>query len=234
MTTLQGSVVLVTGANGGMGGEFVRQALERGATKVYASARSPQDWDDPRIVALTLDTTDETSASAAAVTAADATIVINNAGTYPSAPLSTAPMDDIRAAMETNFFGSIIVARAFAPVLATHGGGALVNVGSMLGWMAGFGAYSASKAALWSATNSLRLELAGQDTHVMGLYMGPVDTPMLAHRDINKSDPADIVRAAYDGLEAGAYEVLADQMTIDTKAGLSDSIEDQYPQLGLP
>ncbi|MCU1480722.1 MAG: short-chain dehydrogenase [Subtercola sp.] len=230
MTSLAGATVLVTGANGGLGIEFVTQALARGAVKVYATARSPRDWGDERVVGLVLDVTDEASVAAAAASAADTTIVINNAGVSGNAPIATGEMSEIRRIMETNFFGALNVARGFAPVVGANGGGAFVDVHSVLSWIGLAGAYSASKAAFWSATNSLRIELAPQGTQVTGLHLGYADTPMTAGIDAAKSDPADIVSAAYDGLEAGELEVLADQISTDVKRGLAAPIEALYPQ----
>ena len=227
---IKGSVVLVTGANGGLGEQFVAQALERGATKVYASARSPRQWNDARVIPLPLDVTDAASVAAAAATASDTTIVINNAGISAPAPIAG---DEavLRTIMETNFFGALAVARDFASVLGTNGGGVLLNVHSVLSWIGLAGAYSASKAALWSATNSLRLELAPQGTLVVGLHLGYTDTPMTAGIDAPMNDAADVVRSAYDGIEAGEYEVLADQLSIDVKQGLAAPIIGLYPQL---
>ena len=230
MTLLEGSVVLVTGANGGLGREFVEQALARGASKVYASARTPRDWDDPRVVPLALDVTDDSSIASAVEVASDITVLINNAGIGGGGPMS-GDQAAIRHIFDTNFFGALSVAAAFAPVLKSNGGGALLNVHSLLSWLGVAGAYSATKAALWSATNSLRLELAPQGTHVIGLHVGYVDTPMTVGVTAPKNDAADVVRAAYDGLEAGDYEVLADEGSAYTKANLAKSIAEQYPQL---
>ena len=234
MTEISGAVVLVTGANGGLGVEFVAQALQRGAAKVYAAARQPQTWEDERIVPLRLDVTDAASIAEAAKRAADTTLVINNAGIGGSASITMDEFDDIRSVMETNFFGALGVAREFAPILARNGGGALINVLSVASWVGGLGAYSASKAALWSATNSLRLELQPQGTQVVGLHLGFADTPMTKDLAVEKSDPAEIVRITYDGLEAGQHEVLADERSRQVKARLSASVEANYPQLGNP
>lgn len=231
-TSIKGAVVVITGANGGLGQEFVAQALERGATKVYATARSPREWDDPRVVALPLDVTDQQSIDAVALAAADATLVINNAGIgLANNSLTTGLSADIRQMFDTNFFGAIEVARAFAPILGANGGGALIDVHSVLSWVGVGGSYSAAKAAFWSATNSFRIELAPQGTHVLGLHMGWVDTPMAAAVDVPKLDPADVVRAGYDGLESGVYEVVVDDFTAQVKQLLSGSIEDLYTDL---
>jgi len=227
---LSGSVVLVTGANGGLGAEFVQQALDRGASKVYATARTPREWGDTRVVPLQLDVTNTESVAAVAAAAPDVTVVINNAGITATAPISGAA-DPLRDIFETNVFGALNVARELAPVLGANGGGVLLNVHSVLSWIGLAGAYSASKAALWSATNSLRLELAPQGTLVTGLHLGYTDTPMTAGIDAPMNDPADVVREAYNGIEAGEYEILADQLSRDVKRGLAAPILALYPQL---
>jgi NAD(P)-dependent dehydrogenase (short-subunit alcohol dehydrogenase family) len=232
MTSLQNSVVLVTGANGGLGGEFVRQALERGATRVYATARAPQSWEDARIVPLALDVTDAASIAAAVTAAPDVTVVVNNAGATIRGGILDAPLDDVRALFETNVFGPLEIARAFAPVLARNGGGALIDIHSALSWLARGGVYSATKAAFWSLTNSLRLALAGQGTQVVGAHLGYTDTPMTKNVTAPKADPADIVAAIYDGLEAGEHEVLADETSRQVKSALSAPLSALYPELG--
>ncbi len=231
MTALEGAVVLVSGANGGLGEQFVAQAVARGAAKVYASARKPRTWSDPRIVPLPLDVTDAESVAAAASAAQDVTVLINNAGVVGARSLLTDPLDEIRATYYTNVLAPIALTRAFAPVLAANGGGAIVNVLSALSWLATPGAYSGTKAAFWSVTNALRLELLGQGTQVLGAHLGYTDTPMTAGLDVPKNDPAVIVAAIYDGLEAGAHEVLADETSRQVRAALSLPVETLYPQL---
>jgi len=231
MTTLDGAVVLITGANGGLGREFVRQALARGARKVYASARTPRPWDDPRVIPLPLDGTDADSVAAAALAAPDVSVVINNAGATGPGTVLDADLADVRKLFATNGFGPLAVAKAFAPTLAANGGGALVDIHSALSWLARGGAYSATKAALWSLTNSLRLELAGQGTQVVGVHLGYTDTPMIAALDVHKEDPADIVREVYNGLETGAHEVLADDTSRFIKDRLSQPLTVMYPEL---
>jgi len=220
---LEGSVVLVTGANGGLGTEFVRQALERGASKVYAAARKPQLWDDERVVPLRLDVTDPTSIREAAVAATDVTVLVNNAGITGASSLLSSPINEIREVFETNVFGPLELVRAFAPRLAAVGGGAVVDIHSVLSWLSFPGAYSPSKAAFWGITNSLRIELAVQGTQVVGAHLGFTDTPMVAHLDVEKGAPDEIVRNILDSLEAGASEALADEITVQVRAGLSNS-----------
>lgn len=227
---VSGGVVLVTGANGGLGTEFVRQALERGATKVYATARTPREWQDPRIVPLALDVTDAAALEQAAAVATDVTVVVNNAGASNGATvLGDSPA--LRALFDVNFFGPLAVADAFAPALAANGGGALLNVLSVLSWIGIGDGYSATKAALWSATNTQRLALGENGTLVTALHLGYTDTPMTEGLEVQKNDPADVVAQAYDGLEAGAHEVLADEVTIRTRAALGGPLTALYPQL---
>jgi NAD(P)-dependent dehydrogenase (short-subunit alcohol dehydrogenase family) len=224
MTTIAGSVVLVTGANGGLGSEFVRQALALGAGRVYATARIPRDWHDDRVIPLHLDVTDPDSVEQLAQAAPDVNIVINNAGIARSGSLLDGPFDDARDQMETNFFGPLLVARAFAPALrARHG--ALVNISSVLAWYPVGEGYSTSKAALWSATNAMRVALAPAGVQVLGAYLAQTDTPMMSGRGVEDlNDPADVVRDIYAGLEAGVAEVLADELTVRVRASLSQPV----------
>jgi len=240
---INGSTVLVTGANGGLGVEFVRQALTLGARRVYASARKPRDWDDARIVPLRLDVTDEHSIAEAASAASDTTILINNAAiSFRPDNLVNLPMTEIRRVFETNFFGALAVARAFAPVVAANGGGAFVNVHSALSWIVGdpkgpadgHQAYAATKAAFWSATNSLRLDLIDEGIHVLGLHLGYTATAMTAGIEAEMNDPADIVRDAYLGLARGDYEVVADALSATVKQALSRPLAEMYPRLAAP
>jgi NAD(P)-dependent dehydrogenase (short-subunit alcohol dehydrogenase family) len=233
MTAITGSTILITGANGGLGTEFVRQALDRGAQRVYATARAPQHWDDPRVRPLTLDVTSGASIREAARLSSDVTIVINNAGVGGArSPLIETPMDEVRRLFDTNVFGALEVAQIYAPILAANGGGALVDIHSVLSWLARGGAYSASKAAFWSITNSLRLELLAQGTQVVGAHLGYTDTPLTAWLEgVEKADPAVIVGTIYDGLEAGDLEVIADAISHDVKAGLSHPLSALYPEL---
>jgi NAD(P)-dependent dehydrogenase (short-subunit alcohol dehydrogenase family) len=235
MTALDGATVLVTGANGGLGTEFVRQSLARGARRVYATARTPREWDDARVVPLALDVTSSESIAAAVAAAPDVTVLINNAGVGGArGPLVQAPLDEVRRIFDTNVFGALAVAQAFAPVLAANGGGALLDVHSVLSWLGRGGAYAASKAAFWSITNTLRLELQGQGTQVLGAHLGYTDTPLTSWLppEVPKADPSVIVAAILDGLEGGEHEVLADQISRDVKAGLSQPLEALYPEVG--
>jgi NAD(P)-dependent dehydrogenase (short-subunit alcohol dehydrogenase family) len=232
MPQLSGAVVFVTGANGGLGREFVEQALTRGAAKVYATARRPREWQDSRIVPLALDVTDPASVRAAVAQAPDVTVLINNAGiAVESDTLLALSDDEVRKVMETNFFGPVALTKAFAPVLAASGTSAVLNIHSALSWIALTGAYSASKAALWSATNSFRVELAPQGTHVTGVHAAYIDTAMAKGVNAPKVSPEEVVRKSFDGLEQGDYEVIVDGITAGVKLGLSGAISDLYPAL---
>jgi NAD(P)-dependent dehydrogenase (short-subunit alcohol dehydrogenase family) len=230
MPTLDHAVVLVTGANGGLGTHFVHQALERGAAKVYAAARTPREWDDDRVVPVRLDVTDPASITAAAALAPDVTVVINNAGASNGSSVLTGDLTAARELFETNFWGALAVTNAFAPALRARRG-TVLNVLSVLSWLAIGDVYSATKAALWSATNTQRIELAPDGVHVAGLHLGYADTPMTSGVDAPKLDPADVVRAAYDGIEAGLPEILVDEISRQVKAGLAGPVEALYPQL---
>jgi NAD(P)-dependent dehydrogenase (short-subunit alcohol dehydrogenase family) len=215
---LDHSVVLVTGATGGLGQQFVAQALARGAAKVYAGARREHDWNDPRVVPLRLDVTRPADVAAAAAAASDTDVLINNAGTHGADSLLTSSESEIRASYEANVFGPLLLARAFAPVLAGNGGGAVVDIHSALSWIARPGSYAASKTAFWGLTNALRLELADQKTQVVGAHLGYTDTPLIAHLDVPKSDPAVIVARILDALEDGADEAIADDTSAQVKS----------------
>jgi NAD(P)-dependent dehydrogenase (short-subunit alcohol dehydrogenase family) len=229
--TLDGRIVLVTGANGGLGEQFVLQALERGAGKVYAAARTPKRWEDHRVHPLALDITDPVAVARAVAAAPDVNLLINNAAIAPAGDSISGPEDELRRIFETNFFGTLRVANAFAPVLGAHGGGTLLNILSLASWISVPTGYAASKAAMWSATNALRLELLGQHTQVIGLLVGMVDTPMSAAWDVPKVSAASVVAQAYDGVADGSIEVLADETTRDLKSRMSTKAEEFYPWL---
>ena len=224
---------LVTGANRGIGLAFARELLARGARKVYAAARDPATVTLPGVQALQLDVTQPEQVAAAARLATDVTLVINNAGIAQPGGFLTEGSDAVtRRIFETNFFGVLNVSQAFAPVLMTNGGGALLNVLSVASWVNGgeLAAYSASKSAAWSLTNALRHELAGQKTQVMGLHMAYVDTDLTRGFEVPKSSAEAIVQRALDGLEAGADEVLADALTEQIRQGLTAARPVYLPQ----
>ena len=230
-TQIEGAAALVTGGHRGFGRAMVNGLLDRGAAKVYATSRSPQPPTSEHIVPLVLDVTDDDSVAAAARAAADVSIVVSSAGVLLRTPVLEAPLADMRAELETNLFGIIRVARAFAPVLARHPSSSLVNVLSVLSWLAMGRGYEISKAAAWSATNSMRVKLRGQGTTVTALHVGYMDTDMTAQLDVPKADPREVARQTAEAILAGEFEVLADETTRAVKSRLSREVIDQYGQL---
>lgn len=225
MVAIDGAVAVVTGANRGLGREFARQLVERGA-RVFAGARDPQSVDLDGVEALPLDITNAEQAAGAARVASNASILINNAGVSTLARLSDGALDDIRQEMEVNYFGTLNLVRAFAPVLARNGGGAMLNVSSVMAWLAleHSNSYGASKAAVWAMSNGLRVELADAGTQVSSMFLASTDTDMMRAFDIPKHRPEDIVRIALDQFEAGTLEILADDASAGLKAGLSHDL----------
>jgi NAD(P)-dependent dehydrogenase (short-subunit alcohol dehydrogenase family) len=229
---ISGKTALVTGANRGLGRQLAAQLRDRGAV-VYAGARNPATVDLPGVTPVALDITDAASVAAAADALSDVAILVNNAGSSTGASLLTGYVADIRLELDTHFFGTLAVTRAFAPQLATHEHSAILNVLSVLSWLSlpGSGAYCAAKSAEWSLTNALRQELAPQGTRVSSLHVGYMDTDMTKDVDAPKSDPAIIAKLAIDGLVAGDAEIIADDISKHVLAGLSAGVAGLYPQL---
>lgn len=221
---IKDSVALVTGANRGLGRAFAAALLAGGARKVYAAARDPASVTLAGVTPVALDVTNAQQVAALGRELGDVTLLINNAGILRnSGLLQPGTLEAARAEMETHFFGPLMLSQAFAPTLARHGGGAIVNVLSVLSWLSlpGAGTYCASKAAAWSLTNGLRNELRAQGTQVVGLHVGYMDTDMVKGVDAAKTAPEDVVRQTLAVLEAGGYEVLADELSRQVKQGLS-------------
>jgi NAD(P)-dependent dehydrogenase (short-subunit alcohol dehydrogenase family) len=220
---LTNAVAVITGANRGLGRVLAAQLLERGA-KVYATARRPETIDLPGVTRLYLDVTKPESIAEAAAKAADATLLINNAGVATHAVLTTGDLDAIRLEMETHYFGPLATTRAFAPVIAGNGGGAILNVLSVLAWahLPQYGAYAAAKAAGWALSNATRAELAEKNIQVSTLHVGYMDTEMAEYvAPENKTAPEQVAKLALDGIVAGLPEILADDLTRTVKAGLA-------------
>jgi NAD(P)-dependent dehydrogenase (short-subunit alcohol dehydrogenase family) len=223
---------LVTGANRGLGSHFTRQLLERGA-KVYAGARNPDSIDIDGAIPIAVDITDPASVAAAAKTAGDVTLLVNNAGIATNTNLLTADLDGAHREMETNYFGTLSAVRAFAPVIEGNGGGGILNVLSVLAWFSLplTSGYCASKSAAWSMTNAVRVELADRGIVVTALHVGLMDTDMAEDLPGDKANPADVAALALDGVAAAAYEVLADETSRQVQAGLAGGVNAIYPQL---
>ena len=229
---IAGATALVTGANRGLGRHLAEQLLARGAT-VYAGARNPDSVDLPGAIPVRIDVTDEASIAAAARQVEGLTLLINNAGSGTGVNFLDGPLSDIRLEMETHYFGTLAVTRAFAPQLAeAPGDSGVLNVLSVLSWVTrpGYGGYSAAKSAAWSLTNALRTELAPQGTQVTALHVAFMNTDMVRHVDAPKSDPAVIAALALEGVEAGVDEVLADDLTRQVQAGLAGGVAALYPK----
>lgn len=223
MTNLN-SVVFITGGNRGLGLAFAQEALRRGTKKVYVGVRSPTEANSPGIIQIKLDVTDPVSIATAAEQCGDTTLLINNAGIarLTSSTLETAMIDVTREVFETNYYGTMRVSQAFAPILSKNGGGAIINVLSDACWHARpmLAAYSASKSAVWSFTNALRVELRKQKTLVLGLHVSFMDTDMTKGYEMKKISPRQVAEAGLNGIEASMEEVLADDFTREVKQSL--------------
>ncbi|USX21627.1 SDR family oxidoreductase [Oxalobacteraceae bacterium OTU3REALA1] len=217
------SIVLVTGANRGLGKALAEAALKAGARKVYGGARNPASVTLPGVTPIKLDVTNAADIAAAVQAIPDLTILINNAGIFNGTDL-TGPnaLQVMQQELDTNFFGPMALSQAFAPALKNNGGGAIVNVLSALAWisMPGTGTYSVSKAAAWALTNGLRGELQAQKTQVLAAHMGYMDTDMVAAIEAEKTAPAEVARLIVAALENGDDEVLVDDISRQVKQGL--------------
>jgi NAD(P)-dependent dehydrogenase (short-subunit alcohol dehydrogenase family) len=224
---LKDSVVLVTGANRGLGLEFAKQALRRGAAKVYAAARDPSKIELAGVAPVRLDVTNPAEVAAVAAQCKDVTLLINNAGIARIGGVVEGDLVPLlREQLETNLFGMLHMSRGFAGILGKNGGGAILNILSVLSWVntPRIGGYGITKAAAWGLTNSLRHELRAQGTQVVSFHAGFIDTDMTRALDIPKARPEDVVRQAYDAIEAGQEEVTTDEATRQVKSGLSQGV----------
>jgi NAD(P)-dependent dehydrogenase (short-subunit alcohol dehydrogenase family) len=230
---IKGAAALVTGANRGLGAA-IADALVDSGVKVYGAARDLTTITNPEVIPVALDVTSADDVASAVRMCGDVSIIVNNAGILRSSEsLAAGAEDAARAEMETNFFGAMRMAQSFAPVLSDNGGGALVNVLSVLSFIAvpQSATYSASKAAEWSLTNALRMELRRQGTLVVAVHAGYIDTDMAAAVDAEKVSPQSVASQIVAALEADAEEVLADPTSEMVKAALPNDLTDLYPGL---
>lgn len=231
--TIAGTTALVTGANRGLGARFVAALQDRGAARIYATARNPSAIvASDTVVPLRLDVTDPAQIDAAAATVGELDLLINNAGTLTGASLLDGSIDDLRLELETHLFGALAMVRTFRPALE-RSGGRVLNVLSVRSWIANAedGAYAVAKSAAWAMTNSLRLALSPSGVQVSGLHVGYMDTDMVAGVSAPKSDPRMIADLALDGVERGEYEIVADERSRQVRATLSAALTDMYPEL---
>ncbi|AFY97037.1 SDR family oxidoreductase [Chamaesiphon minutus] len=221
IVNIQDAIALVTGANRGIGYAFVNGLLQAGVTKVYATARKIDSLtavtalDPRRVIPLQLDVTNHSLVHALPSQAPDVNLLINNAGILAFGNILEVPTETISSQFNTNFYGSLNMARAFVPVIERNNGGAIVNILTLvaLASMPGLAVYNASKAAAWSMTQSLRASVAAKGIAVHGVFPGAVDTQMLAGVDMPKTSPADIVKAVLLGIEAGQEDIFPDPMS---------------------
>ena len=229
---IDGSVALVTGEDRGLGRVFARELVSRGAAKVYGAARNSAAVAEPGVSPVALDITDPGRVAQVAAQCADVSLLVNNAGVMQASTFIGAPsLDAARLEMETNYFGTLSMCRAFAPLLAANGRGAVVNMLSVSSFYTNplDASYGASKAAEWSLTNGIRIELAHHCTLVVAVHASFIDTDMAAGIDAPKISPQSVARQAFDAVEAAQIEVLADERTRFVKAELSRDHELIYP-----
>lgn len=224
------SVALVTGGNRGIGEAFVRALIEAGARKVYVGARNPADGQHladefpGQVQVVRLDVTDPAQIAEAARTCGDVSILVNNAGQFAMRRLIEAPdMSGARAEMEANYFGPLMMCRAFAPALGKHPESAIINVLSAAAIVAvpGMGGYSPSKFAGRAMSTCVRAELAPQKTHVAALIVGSIDTRMASHVNGYKEPPSVVAKAGLRAIERRIDEVDTDVMAVEVRAQLA-------------
>ena len=231
---INGATALVTGANRGLGQVYARELVSRGAAKVYGAARNPAAVTEPGVTPVALDITDPGRVAQVAGECADDSLLVTNAGVLTYSTFIGAPdLAAARAEMEVNYFGTLSMCRAFAPVVAANGGGAIVNMLSVTSFYTNplDASYGASKAAAWSLTNGIRVELAHNGTLVVGVHAGFIDTDMAALTDAPKVSPESVAQQVFDAVEAGQIEVLADERSRFVKASLSRDHELIYPDV---
>jgi NAD(P)-dependent dehydrogenase (short-subunit alcohol dehydrogenase family) len=223
---IRSATALVTGANRGIGRALVAALLQAGARAVYAASRDPRNLeatlalDRKRVQPVPLDVTDRDQVAALPARLRDVTVLVNNAGILHFGGILDVPLDAMAAQLDTNFYGKLLMARAFAPVIERNGGGAIVNMLTLvaLASMPGLAVYNASKAAAWSMTQSLRASLAERGVAVHAVFPGAVDTDMLAGVEMPKTSPEDVAAAIVAGVAAGEEDIFPDPMSAQVYA----------------
>jgi NAD(P)-dependent dehydrogenase (short-subunit alcohol dehydrogenase family) len=239
---IEGCIALVTGANRGLGKAYVDALFAMGAAKVYAGARDPASVTDKRAIPVKLDVTSPADVALAATEhCRDITLLINNAGIMlASSMLQPQSEDAMRQEFEVNVFGMQRMIRAFAPVLARNGGGAIANMLSVVSWFVNpiNATYGASKHAALAVSDAARMELRAQGTHVVGVYAGYIDTDMVGGLDVKKTSPQQVAVRTLEGVEAGADHVRADDRadtiwhaTRNHPAQLEEQMKDVWDKL---
>ncbi len=240
---IQDSIVLVTGANRGIGKAYVEALVQAGAQKIYATARQLESLDEvvaiapERIVPLALDVTQAEQIEAIAQQASDVQLLINNAGVLTSGGLfKPDSIENAHSEFNTNYFGTLMMVRNFAPVLQRNGGGTIVNMLSIASIVNVplFSSYSASKSALHSLTQGIRAELAAQGTQVIGVFPGPVDTPQAKEISLDKAEPIEVAKAVLAGIEQGSEDIYPDPVAQNVLESLRTplkTVEQQFAGL---
>ena len=231
---IAGSVAFVTGADRGLGRADAQELVRRGAGKVYGGDRVATSANDTGVAPIVVDITNSRQVTDVAKQCADVDLLINNAGVMKASSfIATPSLDAARLEMETNYFGTLSMCRASPPVLASNGGGAIVNMLSVSSFYADplVASYGASKAAEWSLTNSIRIELAPQGTLVVAVHASFIDTDMAAGIDVPKISPKSVAQQTMNAIEAGEIEVLTDERSRFVKESLSCDHELIYPEV---
>jgi NAD(P)-dependent dehydrogenase (short-subunit alcohol dehydrogenase family) len=232
---VQDSVAFVTGANRGIGKAYVEALAQAGARRIYATARSVDTLSEvvaiapDHIIPMALDVTNPDQVDAAAQNAQDVTVLINNAGVLGAGGLFTAnSVETAQWEMTTNYFGTLYMIRAFAPILQRNGGGAIINLLSIASVVnvPVFSSYSASKAALYSLTQGARAELTSQGTQVIGVFPGPVDTAMSEAMPMDKIAPIEVAKVTLQAIGQGIEEVYPDPVSQNVFASLQGPLKD--------
>jgi NAD(P)-dependent dehydrogenase (short-subunit alcohol dehydrogenase family) len=215
---IEKKTIFVSGANRGIGKSIVEALLKQPVVKIYAAARNIEDvpeFGDIRVVPVKLDITDPDLIKKAVDEAQDVDVLINNAGVATLSSVVTSEPDILRYDMNVNYFGTLNMIRFFVPVLEKRGNGAIANVISIVGLASMFsiGGYSASKAALFSATQAMRVELKAKNISVHGIFPGPIDTDMSRDSDMPKTSAQVAAENIVEGIIAGQEDIFPDPMS---------------------